>query len=215
MTKSMKNNYVQYGCGLSAPKEWRNFDISPTLRIQKTPVVGTILKNKLNTNFPVNVLYGDIIKGLPIEDNSCDGLYCSHTLEHLSLRDFRQALKNSFKVLKKEGIFRCVVPDLEHAARSYINDLDNGDNLASLKFINNTLLGIKERPRGIKGLLNTFFGNSHHLWMWDNKSISEELKNVGFTEIRICNFNDCEDEMFKFVEDIGRFQNAVAIECRK
>ena len=85
---------------------------------------------------------------------------------------------NSFKVLKKGGIFRCIVPDLESLARSYINDLDNGDNLASLGFINNTLLGIKERPRGLKGFLNSFFGNSHHLWMWDNKSLSEELKKL-------------------------------------
>jgi hypothetical protein len=215
MTKSLTKIYVQYGCGLSAPKEWKNFDVSPTLRIQKTPIVGTILKSKLNTAFPKNVLYGDIIKGLPIDENSCDGLYCSHTLEHLSLKDFRQALINSFKVLKKGGIFRCIVPDLEFEARSYIKDLENDDKLASLNFINNTLLGQKERPRGLKGILSSFLGNSHHLWMWDNKSLTEELKNAGFTQIRICKFNDCEDEMFNYVEDINRFENAVAIECRK
>ncbi len=215
MTKAMIKIYVQYGCGLSAPREWTNFDVSPTLRIQKTPVIGTLLRNKLNIAFPTNVLYGDIIKGLPIAENFCDGLYCSHTLEHLSLQDFRQALNNSFKVLKKGGIFRCVVPDLEFAARSYIKNLDNGNKLASLEFINNTLLGIKERPRGLKSFLSSFFGNSHHLWMWDNKSLSEELKNIGFSQIRDCKFNDSEDEMFKYVEDIGRFENAVAIECRK
>ena len=215
MTKSMTKIYVQYGCGLSAPKEWINFDVSPTLRIQKTPILGSILKSKLNVTFPSNVLYGDIIKGLPIDENSCDGLYCSHTLEHLSLKDFRQALMNSFKVLKKGGIFRCIVPDLEFAARSYINALDNGDNLASLSFINNTMLGIKERPRGLKGFLSSFFGNSHHLWMWDNKSLVAELKDVGFTKIRACKFNDSEDEFFKLVEDIDRFENSVTIECRK
>lgn len=211
----MKKFYVQYGCGLSAPKDWTNFDVSPTLRIQKTPLIGRILRKKLNTTFPTNVLYGDIIKGLPIDENSCDGLYCSHTLEHLSLIDFRQALINSFKCLKKGGIFRCIVPDLEFAARLYIKNLDNGDNLASLGFMNKTLLGIKERPRGLKGFLSSFLGNSQHLWMWDHKSLSEELKNVGFSQIRSCKFNDSEDEMFKYVEDIERFRNAVAIECRK
>ena len=127
----MTKKYVQYGCGNSAPKEWTNFDVSPTLRIQKTPIIGAILRSQLNTTFPSNVLYGDIIKGLPVDDNSCDGLYCSHTLEHLSLQDFRQALRNSYKVLKKDGIFRCIVPDLEFSARSYIKALENGDNLAS------------------------------------------------------------------------------------
>lgn len=211
----MKKIYVQYGCGLSAPKEWTNFDVSPTLRIQKTPLIGSLLKSKLNTIFPSNVLYGDIIKGLPINENSCDGLYCSHTLEHLSLQDFRRALINSFKVLKKGGIFRCVLPDLELEARLYIKDIDDGNNLASINFMNSTLLGIKERPRGLRGLLSSFYGNSHHLWMWDYKSLAEELKQVGFTQIRVCKFNDCEDEMFKYVEEKGRFENALAIECRK
>lgn len=211
----MTKTYVQYGCGLSAPEEWTNFDVSPTLRIQKTLLIGNILKSNLNTTFPTNVLYGDIIKGLPVADNSCDGLYCSHILEHLSLKDFRRALFNSFEVLKKGGIFRCLVPDLEFAARAYIKDFEQGDHLASLNFMNNTLLGIQERPRGIKGFLVSFFGNSRHFWMWDYKSLSEELKNVGFTEIRVCKFNDSEDEMFKYVEDIGRFENAVAIDCRK
>ena len=70
----------------------------------------------MNTSFPSNVKYGDIIKGLPVEDNSCDGLYCSHTLEHLSLQDFRIALKNSYKILKKGGIFRVILPDIKHIA---------------------------------------------------------------------------------------------------
>ncbi len=211
----MKKNYVQYGCRLAAPREWTNFDISPTLIIQKTPIIGTILKSKLKTSFPSNVQYGDIIKGLPIEENSCDGLFCSHTLEHLSLQDFRKALRNSFKVLKKGGIFRCILPDLEIFARSYIEDLDKGDNLASLNFINNTLLGIKEKPKGIIGFFSSFIGTSNHLWMWDSKSLSEELRAVGFTEIRVCKFNDSQDEMFKYVEDIDRFNDAFAIESIK
>ena len=210
-----KKNYVQYGCGLSAPIEWKNFDVSPTLRIQKNPILGSLLKRKLNTVFPDNVLYGDIIKGLPVRDNSVDGVYCSHTLEHLSLDDFRTALKNTYKILKKDGIFRCVVPDLEWAAKKYIKELNNENREASIGFINNTLLGIKQRPRGLKGFLSSFFGNSHHLWMWDNKSLASELENVGFQNIRECKFNDCENTMFRFVESEGRFVNAVSIECKK
>ena len=213
--KQVAKIYVQYGCGLSAPKEWMNFDVSPTLRIQKAPVIGTILKGKLNAVFPANVLYGNIIEGLSIDENSCDGLYCSHVLEHLSLEDFKQALVNSFKILKKGGIFRCVVPDLEFAARSYLRGLDSGDNQASLDFMDVTMLGIKKRPRKLKGFLSSFFGNSHHLWMWDSKSLSQELSDVGFTQIRVCKFNDCEDEMFNCVEHSSRFEQAVAIECRK
>lgn len=87
--------------------------------------------------------------------------------------------------MKKGGIFRCVVPDLESAARNYIKELDNGDKKASLGFINNTLLGIKQRPRGITMFVGSFFGNSHHLWMWDEKSLSLELENVILMTVKI------------------------------
>src|SRR4028118_1140902 len=99
----MEKTYVQYGCGLWAPKEWINYDVSPTLRIQKIPFIGRLVKRQLNARFPTNVFYGDIVTGLPLRPNSCDGLYCSHTLEHLTLQDFRIALKNSHKILKRGG----------------------------------------------------------------------------------------------------------------
>jgi len=209
--------YVQYGCGLCAPSEWVNYDASPTLLLQKLPLVGPLLKNQLNVVFPENVRFGDIIKGLPdVEDNSCSGVYSSHTLEHLSLADFRQALRNTYRILRPDGIFRLVVPDLEVAVRNYLDMLEHGQSDASLKFIGtDTLLGQFERPRGLKGYLTTVLGNSHHLWMWDFASMSKELAEAGFLDIRRCQFNDSTDPMFSFVEDPSRFENALAIECRK
>jgi hypothetical protein len=212
----MTKIYVQYGCGSSAPEEWINFDASPTLRIQKIPVIGRIMRNKLNVVFSSNVLYGDIIKGLPLTEEQCDGIYCAHVLEHLSLTDMRISLRNTFTILRKGGIFRCVVPDLEYYAREYIQSLDNGDLSASLKFIGaDTILGLEKRPGGLKGLITSYWGNSRHLWMWDAKSLSQELSVAGFSQIRVCKFNDCEDPMFKYVEEEVRFEKAVAIECRR
>ena len=63
--------------------------------------------------------------------------------------------------------------------------------------------------------MSSFWGNSNHLWMWDAKSLSVELQNAGFIGIRACKFNDCEDEMFRFVEEKVRFEKAVALECKK
>ena len=207
---------MNYGCGLSAPKEWINFDVSPTLRLQNTPIIGSLLSKSLNVSFPENVKYGNIISGLPIEDDSCDGVYCSHTLEHLALEDFRVALRNTLKILKPNAIFRCVVPDLEYAARTYLKDLEAGNRIANYEFIKENLhFGLEQKPKGFKGFLSTLLGNSHHLWMWDSESLSKELEDAGFKAIRKCNFNDCEDKMFNIIEERSRFQNAVAIECRK
>lgn len=86
--------FVQYGCHHCAPKTWQNFDASPTLRFERFPILGK-LYTKNPTRFPENVEYGDIVKGLPLPSNSCDGVYASHVLEHLALEDIRVALKNT------------------------------------------------------------------------------------------------------------------------
>lgn len=83
--------YVQYSCAWCAPAGWTNFDASPTLRFERLPIIGN-LYTKNENRFPENVEYGDIVKGLPVPDDSCKGIYCSHVLEHLSLSDFRVAL---------------------------------------------------------------------------------------------------------------------------
>jgi SAM-dependent methyltransferase len=207
--------YVQYGCGLSAPLQWINYDVSPTLRIQKIAILGTILKPLLNVQFPKNVLYGDIIKGLPIEDETASGIYCSHTLEHLSLIDLRIALRNTHRVLKSGGIFRLVLPDIEFLAKEYLQNLECGILDSNSIFLENSMLGLQTRPRGIKAFLSSFYGNSNHLWMWDYLSLSTELKSAGFQEIRRCAFGDSDDKMFALVEDEGRFINCLSIECRK
>ena len=208
--------YIQYGCGLCAPNEWKNFDSSPTLQLQRLPLVGKLIKNATNVHFPENVIYGDIVKGLPVKLNSCDGIYSSHTLEHLSLNDFRLALSNTYKILKVGGIFRCVVPDLESYARTYINNIEKGNKNSSLIFLfDDTLLGYKNRNRNVTKILSSYFSNSNHLTMWDNLSLINELTKIGFSSVRKCKFNDSTDSMFKHVEDINRFQNAVSIECIK
>jgi SAM-dependent methyltransferase len=208
----MKNKlYVQYGCGWSAPEGWRNFDASPTLRFERLPLVGKLYtKNK--ERFPDNVEYGDIVKGLPIEFESCDGIYCSHVLEHLSLEDFRIALKNTYAYLKPGGIFRMVLPDLEFSINKYINDRSPE---AAMNFLEETYLGVKTRDRGIKGLLYSLLGNSRHLWMWDYRSLSKELEDVGFMEIRRARYKDSKDPSFMFVDEFGRWEDCLGIECMK
>ncbi|HOI82825.1 MAG TPA: methyltransferase domain-containing protein [Campylobacterales bacterium] len=174
----MVSKYVQYGCGFSAPESWENFDASPTLYFERIPVVGRFYtKNRIR--FPVNVQFGNIVNGLPFENNSIRGIYCSHILEHLSLEDFRSALKNTYKILELDGIFRLVLPDLEYEINKYIAD-SSAD--ASVKFLKNVSLGQEKRVGGIVGFLRMFFGNSLHLWMWDYKSIKYELELAGFKD---------------------------------
>ncbi len=208
----MDLQYAQYGCGLCAPLGWRNFDTSPTLRIQKLPLIGHRIRNLGSEPFPKNVEYGDIVRGLPLSPNSCKAVYCSHVLEHLALEDFRVALKNTHDYLQEGGVFRFVLPDLEKLAQDYLKADD--PNAASV-FMEEAYLGKKNRPKGFNGFVRLWMGNSAHLWMWDFKSMSAELSQAGFRQIRRAAFGDSQDPRFGEVEELHRWQDCLGMECMK
>ena len=203
--------YVQYGCGFSAPEEWRSFDASPTLRFERLPLVGK-LYTRNSSRFPRNVEYGNIVEGLPLPQESCRAVYSSHVLEHLGLVDFKKAIRHTYRLLKPGGVFRSVLPDLEFLANRYVED---GSQTAAPDFMRNSYLGICDRPRGIRGLLSAWLGNSKHLWMWDFKSIEAELKDCGFVDIRRAKYGDSTDPMFQYVEDETRWINCLGLECHR
>ena len=203
--------YLQYGCGMSAPSDWINFDCSPTLVFEKIPIIGKVY-TKNSRAFPDNVKYGDIVKGLPVPENHCQGIYCSHVLEHLSLVDCRKALYNTYYILKKGGVFRLVVPDLEASICKYI---ENPDNEAAIIFMKETGLGKESRKRRLSSFFIDWLGNSGHRWMWDYKALEFELSKAGFKEIRRAYYGDATDKMFNKVEDEGRWIGCLGIQCIK
>jgi SAM-dependent methyltransferase len=200
--------YVQYGCGLCAPDGWLNFDASPTLRLQKIPLIGKFARPR----FPDLARFGDIRKGLPVADGSADAVYCSHVLEHLSLEDFRIALKNSLRILKPGGKFRVLMPDLKVLAKRYVESTEPD---AAMKFMRISVIGREKRPSGFSGLARSWLGNAEHLWMWDYPALAMELDKAGFKAIRPANCGDGGDVMFDKVEDETRWSDGLGAQCER
>jgi len=203
------SEYVQYGCGLCAPPTWRNFDASPTLWLQRLPIVGPFVPGP---RFPENAEYADIVRGLPVPDGSCAAVYCSHVLEHLTLADFRIALCNTFRLLRPGGVFRLVTPDLEYLVRNYVGSADAG---AAVRLLEDTALGRVKRSRSPAGVLRELFGHSFHLWLWDFRGTTLELASAGFVDIRRATVHDAADPRFIDVEQPDRWENCLGVECRR
>jgi hypothetical protein len=196
---------------MCAPEGWRNFDASLTVRFERLPLLGKLYR-KNASRFPRGVEYGDIVRGLPLAASSARAVFASHVLEHLALHDFRIALRHTLDLLEPNGIFRLIVPDLEQLARTY---LEHADSRAASEFVEATGMGQQYRPRGLRGLVKAAFGNSLHLWMWDFKSLEQELMSAGFSDVRRAYFGDSQQPRFKDVEAAGRFVDAVGVECRR
>ncbi len=205
--------YVQFGCGLCAPATWVNFDAGPAFWMEKNlPFLKPMLLKRGFPDYPKNIRYGDVIKGLPVELQSAAGVYCSHVLEHLALNEFRQTLRNVYSYLAPGGTFRFVLPDLEWLAKTY---LQSSDSEAASRFMRDSYLGVDQQSGGASGVMKLLFGRSAHLWMWDYKNMARELEAAGFTSIRRARFQDNPDPRFQEVEDLGRWENCLGVECRR
>lgn len=208
----MEETYIQFGCGLCAPPGWRNFDAGPIFWLQKHfPFLNPIFRRRNHPIYPVKLMeYSNVITGLPVRPQSAKGVYCSHVLEHLTLDEFRITLRNVFKYLESGGIFRIVVPDLEYMVKKYIA---SNEPEAASRFLEESILGEKKAKHHFSSLPKLLFGRSRHLWMWDYKAIEWELKQAGFVNIHRAYYNDSSDPRFKEVEDFGRWENCLGVEC--
>ncbi len=127
----------------------------------------------------------DITKGLPYEDNSFDGVYHSHVLEHLEPRDGEKLLDECFRVLRPNGVLRIVVPNLEQIVTLYLNyhrEAWAGDETAAIhyKWMKLELLD---------QLVRSHSGGSMGQYM-----AGEEIKNSGFVRSRVGDeFSRCQD----------------------
>ena len=96
-------NLVNLGCGGTYHQAWINLDLEPP-----TPEVRT----------------WDLRRGIPLAPGSVDAVYLSHVLEHLSRSDAKAVLQDALRVLRKGGVIRVVVPDLELQCREYLAALE-------------------------------------------------------------------------------------------
>ena len=208
---STNSQYIQFGCGLCAPPAWRNFDAGPAFWLEKKlPFLRDTLVKKGFPDYPANIEYGDVISGLPVAEQSSRGAYCSHVLEHLALNEFRAALTNVFRYLGPGGVFRLVVPDLEFIVRNFVASEESG---AAIQFMQDAHLGQQHKNRNFTDKAQAIFGRSQHLTMWDFKGMAEELRRAGFSQIRRAACKDAQDPRFLDVENPGRWENCLGIEC--
>jgi len=93
---------LNLGCGHKFHEDWINIDF-------------------VSTND--SVLEHNLLNGIPLINNSIDVVYHSHVLEHFSKEDGLCFIQECFRVLRKNGIIRIAVPDLEAIAREYLRNL--------------------------------------------------------------------------------------------
>lgn len=94
---------LNLGCGTRFHPDWTNLDVVSTSSFVEAY---------------------DVREGLPFPDDTFDVVYHSHLLEHLAKDKGLPFCRECYRVLKKGGIIRVVVPDLERIAKLYLRALE-------------------------------------------------------------------------------------------
>ena len=183
MNKTIRLNI---GCSNSPTKGWFNYDNSYGIIVAKFSFLPNLL-NRLNiisdkqldiaNSYKENhVGLANVVKKIPHADDSVDVVYSSHMLEHLDQQDAKKCLLEIYRVLKKGGILRLALPDIEAKIEEYIKTKDADT------FIQETYLTVPTPKSLIQRLYFFFIGPRHHLWMYDSESLKKLLIDCGFND---------------------------------
>lgn len=74
----------------------------------------------------------DVRTGALVPDDTYDGIWCSHTLEHIAVHEVLPALKQFRRVLRKGGMCYIVVPNLVAACKAVVDGNLEGELYKSI-----------------------------------------------------------------------------------
>lgn len=155
--KTNKKIMLNLGCGTDYKDGWINIDNNSDSNI-----------GKLDINH-------DLRNPLPFEDNSVDYIFNEHFIEHLTVEEGQNAIKDMMRVLKPGGVVRFATPDLEVTIDKYLNvpiDKDPVIKKFGLDFI-------KTRAERI----NIGFRSWGHKWIYDWEELERRLREAGCENI--------------------------------
>ena len=175
---------INIGCGKTPIKGWLNYDNSRSIFLANHTLLTMILERLGFLSYSQlqfisfakkeNILLANASKLIPEKNMSVDVIYSSHMLEHLNKKEAVCFLKEARRILKSGGIIRIAVPNIKYHIENY---LKYGD---ADKFIESTLLTIKEPKGMIAKIKYLIIGHRHHQWMYDGKSLCKLLSLAGF-----------------------------------
>jgi predicted SAM-dependent methyltransferase len=212
------SDHLHLGCGQTTPSGWVNVDGSWQVVLARHPKLKQLLvklrvlpRAQAQIPWKADVMRLNLTAPLPFADGSFRSIFCSHTLEHLHYEDALRLLRECHRVLKKGGVCRFIVPDLESLVARYQEAKAAGDPQASSRFMEELYVHDKQRQRGALGMYYRLTSFHQHKWMYDSASLQDVFRQAGFMSVRQANYLDSRMERVAEVEDAGRILNGEGI----
>ena len=188
MLKNKSNEFIRVnmGCGFKPMEGWHNYEKSWArffhfipdfilFYLRKANMISDWSLKHLRVYKKNSIKYADATVKIPEKSNSCAVIYSNHMIEHLSFSEAILFLNESFRVLTNGGVIRIGVPNLKFFVNKYLETKNANE------FMTKTLLGRERKETFIER--HFVLGEIHHKWMYDENSLMDLLKEVGFSNV--------------------------------
>ena len=201
---------LNLGCGSQVVEGWVNVDYSLGARLAKLPVFGPINKKlKLFTlDWDDTIYLHNLVKKFPWVDASIDTIYSSHTLEHMTCNSGKYFISECYRVLKKGGVIRILVPDL----KKVVNEYQDGSIMAT-EFLDRLGVLYTNYDSWLKNKMAPFIQFPHKC-MYDHDTLLGLLNKAGFSAVAKEGFESSIQDIRK-IEIESRVPHSIIVEARK
>jgi|WetSurSiteA1Bulk_404760.scaffolds.fasta_scaffold19483_2 predicted SAM-dependent methyltransferase len=182
---------LDLGVGLNYKDSWINADFYrlPRFKFWKKYEKRPKIDLELDLRFP-----------LPFANNTIDGIYTGHTLEHLSPWESKALLSEIFRVLKPGCWLRINVPDLEKYVNFYCKKTSHKE-----------FLQFDTGCEAIHSLTQEW----GHKSCWDNELLAKTLFKIGFINVEKVKFGSEGTDKRLIKEEKIREWETLVLEAQK
>jgi SAM-dependent methyltransferase len=154
---------LQVGCGYNLLEGWLNADYHPSVDAP-------------------NVIYLDATRPFPIASGSFDYVFTEHMIEHIWFAQSQAMLKECFRILKPGGRIRISTPNLVNIVSLLEQPLTPiKEQYIKLSTDKHIPFALGYHPGFV---VNNFFHDFGHCFIFDAECLRLALEKVGFTEVR-------------------------------
>jgi predicted SAM-dependent methyltransferase len=164
-----------------------------------------ILPTWLNSDFEPDhpgVMQLDATRAFPFEDGDFSYVFSEHMIEHISYADGLNMLAECYRILRPGGKIRISTPDL-----SFLMDLyKEPKTTLQREYITwSAERYFRKRSASLDTfIINNFFHQWGHQFIYDEKVLRLSLQHAGFSRIVRCNLLHSEDAELRNLENESR-----------